>query len=292
MICNLCRENKFRTIEQSAAHLVVCKNCGLVFIKNIKKANFYKELYAKHYNYTAGDERNALCPGNRNTRYVEWIKKNLDNKNGLKLLEIGCGFGSLLESLKNEKFQVYGIEPGRCAVEYARAKRGLGNVENCLLEESLLPNGFFDAILLVQTFEHFLDPAKGLLKIRELLKEEGVLFIEVPDAFAVFGVYRWGLEPSHNHLFIYSNSTIRHLLNKCGFEVDNLRKVKMNLQVVAKKAAALGKYPKKYKNHYKSFLLVNCMNKYLLKIVFKLRLIEKLHRSRIISKLMRYLNLI
>jgi hypothetical protein len=112
------------------------------------------------------------------------------------------------------------------------------------------------------------------------------LFIEVPDAFSVAGVYRWGLEPSQNHLYIYSAPAMRSLLNKCGFEVLDLRRASFDIKIVAKKAA--GQNPglfHEYKSNYRNFLVVNWVNKALLKIVFKLNLAEKIIKNRFFRKI-------
>lgn len=203
MNCHLCNEDKFHTIEESPVRLVICQRCNLIFIENTQPADFYKELYKKRYGFIASSHANARDTDKKNLSSAKWIRGNIKNKNGsLRLLEVGCSSGSLLKLLESEKVrEVYGVEPNEEAVRYARLKNKLDHIENCFIEETRYPNRFFDAIILVQTFEHFLNPVESLNKIRDLLKDDGELFIEVPDAFSIVGVYRWGLEPSHYHLY-------------------------------------------------------------------------------------------
>ena len=42
----------------------------------------------------------------------------------------------------------------------------------------------YDIIVLIQTFEHVSDPVKSIDKITRLLKDDGLLFIEVPNFFS------------------------------------------------------------------------------------------------------------
>ena len=287
MGCNLCGAQSFHTIEKSGQHLVICKECGLIFFRNLNQPAILEELYTKKYHRIIGQDVKEVDDQGlrRNKGYLEWIKKHSGRQVGLKLLEVGCSSGALLELLGGEQFQIWGIEPSEHAVEYARRKRGLGCIENCFLSQTQYADNFFDIVILMQTFEHFRDPSGELFKIRGLLKDNGLLFIEVPDAFSVSGVYRWGLEPSANHLFIYTAASIRSLLNKCGFEVVSLNKFKLNIRVVAKKTGCYKPKPQKYRSNYRALLMVSYLNKRLLWVVYRLNIAGKILNSRIFRRL-------
>jgi SAM-dependent methyltransferase len=89
----------------------------------------------------------------------------------------------------------------------------------------------------VHTFEHFVDPLRILLKIKGLLKNDGFLFIEVPNYYYPGGFYRRRYKgnyyPSSNHLFIYTPRTISAFLQKSGFQIYKIRAFK-NIRIVAK----------------------------------------------------------
>lgn len=298
MKCHLCNGDKFSTIEESPVHLVICQRCNLIFIENTHPADFYKELYKKRYGFIAPAHADARHADKKNLSSAKWILGNIKNeapqalargflkrnterplfwprmyKNGvLRLLEVGYSSGSLLKLLENELGgEVYGIEPNEEAVRYARLGNKLDHIENCFIEETKYPSRFFDAIILVQTFEHFLNPVESLTKIRDLLKDDGELFIEVPDAFSIVGVYRWGLEPSHYHLYIYTADTLTSLLNKCGFEVVRLEKTFLNIRIIAWKGTGADVFRPLRRTSYKNFLFVNRINKQALKAILKAR---------------------
>ncbi|MDD5097522.1 MAG: class I SAM-dependent methyltransferase [Candidatus Omnitrophica bacterium] len=269
--CELCGGSQLHALEQLPIHLALCKNCGLIFIQNVKPGEFYQDLYTKNYNFDSVLRKNLSI--------ARWVKKNLGTKGSLKILEVGCGQGELLKLFKNDNFDLWGIEPGQAQAEIARIKHGLGQVECGFLANTKHPEKFFDIVLLIQTFEHFLEPRQSLLKLRSLLQSRGKLFLEVPNACSVVGIYRWGLAPSPNHLFIYTPATLKNLLEECGFKIIKLAKDFLNIRVVAEKTISLGK-PKKYKNSPKLFLLINFFNKSILKVLYSTKIIEIIYRIR------------
>lgn len=70
------------------------------------------------------------------------------------------------------------------------------------------------------SLEHFRDPKKALMKVREILKPGGTLILELPNAAAVeahvFGNTWWGWE-TPRHLYHFSPRTICAMLAACSF---------------------------------------------------------------------------
>ena len=217
--CVLCGSLTFRTLETAPVHLVVCKTCALVFFLDAKPAAYYEQLYKVEYGYSP-PKKMAKWRNRRDREYVQWVTRRVAAQASPRLLEIGCNRGDLLVLFQNAGFEVFGIEPNVKASQYASQYLRLGNIENCSLKDAGSPANFFDAIIAVHTFEHLLDPLGSLGKIRKMLKDDGTLFLEVPDAFALCGVYRAGVAPSPYHLYVYSAVTLKRLLNQCGFEVE------------------------------------------------------------------------
>jgi hypothetical protein len=94
---------------------------------------------------------------------------------------------------------------------------------------------------MIQTLEHLPDPLSSLQKVKALLKEEGLLFVEVPNYYALNGFYSFKTRgkyiPSPNHLFVYSPKTLRSFLRKAGFSIEATSYTWLNLRVVARKQA-------------------------------------------------------
>ncbi|MGA1869678.1 MAG: class I SAM-dependent methyltransferase [bacterium] len=96
-----------------------------------------------------------------NTPYEEaqenqhnWLLDQAECKEGSKILEIGCGYGTVLQAAKKRGAEAIGITISRPQVEYCRAK----GLDVCLLDYRNLPeewNGYFDAIIANGCIEHF-----------------------------------------------------------------------------------------------------------------------------------------
>ena len=113
--------------------------------------------------------------------------------------------------------------------------------------------------MLVQTFEHFNNPLASLLKIKDILKKGGLLFIEVPNLYSPIGFYRFksygAYHPSPNHCFIYSRKTIGAFLQRAGFKIHNMQGFINNRIISIKDDNCIEKSPEKPGNFYRVFVL-------------------------------------
>lgn len=78
-----------------------------------------------------------------------------------RLLDVGCGNGIFLATMKELGWEVAGVEPDRQAARVAREQFGL-NVHVGTLEEAGFADGTFDAITMSHVVEHLADPIMHL----------------------------------------------------------------------------------------------------------------------------------
>ena len=110
------------------------------------------------------------------------IFKNKIQEREVKILDIGCGTGSLGNYfIRAQDAIVYGVEINRKVAEVAQenlTKIIYGNIE--LIE---LPDDFveFDYIIFGDVIEHLVDPFSLLEKVRQRLKGNGKIIITVPN---------------------------------------------------------------------------------------------------------------
>jgi len=177
--------------NDSYFHLPVyfCKKCNFYITGESEKIKQQlNELYSKEYwidrkaensiksNYEDTDSLSKKRSWESQLKYcVSYIK----NKN--KLLEIGAGGGQSLEWFEEKNFDVTGIEPDQNNVKLInkRLKKGkclVGFVEDIEIEEK------FDIIWMSHVLEHLVNPKQFLEKTKNMLKENGIFFIEVPNA--------------------------------------------------------------------------------------------------------------
>jgi len=181
--------------------------------------------------YYPGD---YACPGKGNDRLARWedrlrfhlyardtrhLRKLLPK--GARVLDVGCGCGLLLTYLRAQGYRAYGIEMRSEMVYVARTSLGLEVEEGDFLSFPF-PDGFFDALTFFHVLEHLTQPDKALLKAKRILKGGGLLLLQLPNIdclqFKLFQDRWYGLEVPR-HLYHFSPTTIRSLLDKTGFKV-------------------------------------------------------------------------
>lgn len=111
--------------------------------------------------------------------HISSTAKNLSRKSK-KLLEIGPGLGLSLRMFDEKGFNVTGMEHNKKFVELInnKLKNGvckLGNIENDNINEN------FDIIWMSHCYEHVLKPDMLLKKCKNILTDDGFIFIAVPD---------------------------------------------------------------------------------------------------------------
>ncbi|MGD2178072.1 MAG: class I SAM-dependent methyltransferase [Anaerolineae bacterium] len=215
--------------------MLLCRHCGLVFLAGIDRD--HRKPYWQEYRYRLDED--GLCAEHegRNEAVFRWITGNLPETEDLTLMEVGCNAGFLLKKFKDRGISVSGIEPNEEAVEFARHVNGIRDIECCMLEDAEGMERSQDVIILIQTFEHLADPLGSLSKVRRLLKEDGLLFVEVPNSYSPTGFYllqsKGVRRPSPNHLFIYSSRTLGAFLARAGFSVRRRSRTLQNIRIVA-----------------------------------------------------------
>lgn len=161
---------------------------------------------------------------------------------GGRLLDVGCGNGSLLFKAKDRFDEVYGadISASRIAEaeKYALANfpgaRGLHFSVRNINHKLDFPDGLFDALTSIAVIEHVFDPYHVVREIHRVLRKGGLFVADVPNIAYIrhrvnllFGKlpvtsspYNWqdiGWDGGHLHYFTVK--TFCGLLRDLGFRV-------------------------------------------------------------------------
>lgn len=141
-----------------------------------------------------------------------------------KILDIGCGNGRYLLTLKKQGWQTYGIEQSPKSSKYARDVLHL-EVNTGDLLDSKYQAEFFDVITMWHSLEHLYEPILTLKEAKRILKDDGLLIIAVPnvDSFAakVFKKYWYQLEIPI-HLIAFTPDSITRMLDAAGFKAKKI----------------------------------------------------------------------
>ena len=217
--------------------VVKCNNCGLLFTNprlGEKAANMVSEKSFWPW------DKNKSEAAKRSSRFIrrhprlrkiwhkftgEYLGEMIERSKG-KVLDLGCGFGDILEDLTRKGCDAFGVETNPVAVE-ACLEKGL-KVYYGTLEGAHFENESFDTVILCHVIEHLPYPQAALKEIRRILKPEGLALIYCPNAdsyFADFFGKYWQGWAIPLHFYHFTPSTIKNLVDLAGFEVNRIRAV-------------------------------------------------------------------
>ena len=100
------------------------------------------------------------------------------NRKPQKILDIGCGNGTLALFLRNDDNYVIGIDPSERSVRRANEQNMYSNAAFIMTTlEDFQPNGqSFDAVIFVASIHH-MSMVEALEKAKSMLEENGILII-------------------------------------------------------------------------------------------------------------------
>ncbi|MBL4715571.1 MAG: class I SAM-dependent methyltransferase [Bacteroidia bacterium] len=181
------------------------------------KELFYKNYYQNQANrFGSSDVSKKLKEEEK--QYRAEILKLLPSDKNVKILELGCGFGSLIHTLKKAGYtNVVGIDWSEEQIQQAH-KLGLneiqqGDVLNFIAEKE----NSFDVIIGIDLIEHFdKDTLVGfLVNVKTALIENGIAIFRTPNIDAPFGsTYAYG---DFTHQTILNKSSAEQLFNTIGY---------------------------------------------------------------------------
>ena len=178
--------------------------------------------------------RNAIPDElNKNDIPPIYLSEILPTNKNIKILDIGCGHGLYMNSLKNIGYEnILGVDINKEAIEYCK-ERDL-NVELIENIENFSKNNKqkFDFIILTHVIEHIKkdEIIENLKYIKELLDKNGILYITTPNAQAQTGFY-W-MSEDFTHEFIFTTGSMNYCLKASGlnnvefldiYGIENLR---------------------------------------------------------------------
>ncbi len=192
-----------------------CLNCTLMFAQQDKNIGYYADKYANMV-----DEEYIKEESGRRKACITILERIEKHKKAGHMLEIGCANGFFLDEARRRNWEVRGVEISKWAASYAKEKLNLNIIEGSI-KDVAFPDKFFDVIVMLDVLEHLPDPKHALLKMRKILKNDGILYISIPDiSSAMSRVLRakwWGINKFH--LFYFSKKTLEKMLYACGFRV-------------------------------------------------------------------------
>lgn len=192
--------------------IVSCRDCGSLYTP-------YSPWYSSAYYYVDYYEHGNLVEPPFVVQRLEEISEAFSpyrQKN--RLLDVGCGAGTLLEVARRKGWNTQGVDVSASAVAHVRS---LGfDVFQGELQEAHFEEAAFDVVTAAELLEHLFEPRAALKEIARILRPGGLLWTTTPHARGLsarmLGL-KWGIVCPPEHLQLFSVNGLRRLLKETGF---------------------------------------------------------------------------
>jgi tetratricopeptide (TPR) repeat protein len=236
----LCGGTSFRvlgTCDRIGLHVTskLCEWCGLIHtdpkLAEQSMAEFYDQDYYPVYFHTHDGPTGGTWLGDTNFFQFQghiiynYCKKYLDNDR-MTVLEIGCGNGRNLSQFRKQAAQD-GIDIHPVGIEYSsehrKAAKQTYGINDTFDSVEAQGKRQFDLLVLSHVLEHFSDIEHWIPQLAALLRDRGLLYVEVP------GVLNLAENMVHKlnfkqyiclpHSFCYTLKTLAYVLSHFGFSL-------------------------------------------------------------------------
>lgn len=228
--CGLCgsRERELEFTDGPFS-VVTCRSCGLTYvtprladaalIDEVYNESYWRSDAAKVHGYTDYRADEPL--------YLRTYRKRLSvvrrhfARPG-RVLDVGCAAGYFLSVMREEGWEVLGLEPSDAIRARAVERLGPDAVRAGLLGQVELAAASFDLVTMWDVIEHIPDPVAAVREVRRLLCPGGKLLIETQNvrsrAAKLLGK-RWQHYKHAEHIYHFNPDTLRDVLGRGGFRV-------------------------------------------------------------------------
>jgi len=238
-MCPVCYSSiktwKVKNMGNEKYNLDLCESCGYAFVNPRPSFSFLKNYYLSLGHDHGPSEKEApnlesVLVQEHNepnsiidaSRLIKTIKSLTGNNSNNLFLDVGCGYGFFSKAALGAGFEVIALELAENERRITKKMTGL-NPSACSFEEFECASSTFQVILMSQILEHALDVKFWIKKAYELLVNDGIIAIALPNYGSIFRLIMQENDPyicPPAHLNYFNLNSLSKLLEKNGFKVE------------------------------------------------------------------------
>ncbi len=136
-------------------------------------------------NFFAATDYATIPGGRKKLEYLFSVLQRLKvTRPHVKVLDVGCGNGSIAFAVASVGCEVVGVDVNESSIERARKSNRFVNARfEVVLGDEFDLNDCYDLIICSEVLEHLYRPGRLLKTMVRHLKDEGFLFITVPNGY-------------------------------------------------------------------------------------------------------------
>lgn len=214
------------TVSGEWFDIMVCEECSLKFTGNAPDeaaiAPYYQsEEYISHSDTQKGMiNRLYHLVRKRTLRQKQKLVRKFSGKDTGNLLDVGCGTGAFLDTMRSAGWQVTGVEQDGLARENARQLYNIAPLPAASLKQ--FDSESFDVITLWHVLEHVHDLHGYLKAMVKALKSDGKIIIAVPNHHADDARHygpAWAAWDVPRHLYHFNPQSMNTLVCRHGLKI-------------------------------------------------------------------------
>jgi 2-polyprenyl-3-methyl-5-hydroxy-6-metoxy-1,4-benzoquinol methylase len=150
---------------------------------------------------------------------VIYLRDKLPKNKDAEILDIGCGYGHLMQLVKNSGYtNISGIDIEKDALGFCKKNKLEVEEVESIQDFAKKTTKKFDFIIMTHVIEHIKKDQviETLQSIKSILKENGKLYLTTPNAQSRTGAY-WAYE-DFTHELVFTSGSLFYILKAAGFE--------------------------------------------------------------------------
>jgi len=211
--------------------IVECSSCRLRLTSPFPDKDKIGSYYESDEYISHAEETKGLLDSiyNMVRSYMLGRKSNLVEKSAGKnqgsILDIGCGAGHFLKTMKNSDWHVKGVDASQKARELVKNEFGI-NVESP--NDWLNSSEKYDIITCWHSLEHVHEPWIYLEKIKTQLSSDGVLIVALPNYESTdakkYGA-KWAAYDAPRHLYHFTPTSMDKIMFANEFLITGIHRM-------------------------------------------------------------------
>ena len=195
-----------------------CPSCGVQYWTPFKNPG--AEWYEKDERYKNANNDSVAEPTWSHKKIISFLAPLRG-----RVFDVGCGTGNFLRWAKLKGWDVAGIDFDSNAINSAKNKFLLPNIELAALGDYVKNHGDekFDLVTFFDVFEHIDDHHEFLQQVRGLLKSGGYIAMSMPYRLGSRWLQPGDLPP--RHLTRWDDASLKNFLEKNGFGVEYTKRI-------------------------------------------------------------------
>ncbi len=218
-----------------------CNNCGVFFSKQYKgidrvyedemlydavyDKNSIKERYSKIINLSDSSSDNAKRVKRCKEYHLRLCELFNTKKDTYEVLDIGAGLGVFIAKFMDSVYQCSALELNKVAVTHIAEVMPFITVYQDYMQ-NLDFNDTFDIITLNRVLEHIESPICVMSEVYKALKNNGMVYLELPDAISFYADGDSNEAFASGHYMVYDSSSVSYLFEKTGLKLMKLERLK------------------------------------------------------------------